>query len=318
MTTYIIRRLLISIPMLLAITVMAFTLVNLAPGDPVGALIDPDTGAEGVNEKLRERYGLNKSIPERYAIWLRELFKGNLGYSYIGGQSTLSMIKRRLIPTLELTATAMVLSTIGGIFFGVIAALKQYSIWDYGLTILALVGISVPGFFFALMALYVFVALLNWFPSFGWLTSGKDWSLWDNMYHLALPMLVLAIESMAGGTRYARTALLEVLKADYVTTARAKGLAGNVVLWRHAFRNAIIPVITITTLRLPGLFGGALLIEFMFAWPGMGQLFIRSAYNRDYTVITSLTLITAILVLGANLMADIMYAYADPRIRVNR
>ena len=181
-----------------------------------------------------------------------------------------------VLPTLELTSVSLVLSVVFGTLFGVIAALRQYSVYDYALSLAALLGVSIPTFFFALMALYVFVAVWEIFPSHGMVDVGQDFTITSNLYHLVLPALVLSIDSMAGTTRYARTAMLEVMDSDYVRTARAKGLTEMAVMGRHAFRNALLPLITITTLRLPFLFSGALIIEFMFAWPGMGRLSIEA------------------------------------------
>ena len=323
MTKFIIRRILISIPVLFVISLLTYAFINLAPGDPISAMSDELTitaggGMEGaVSEGLRRRMGLDKPWPVRYVLWLRELANGNFGRSYSTGEKVINEIGRRMIPTLELTAVTLVLSTVFGVLFGVIAALKQYSVYDYGLSIVALFGVSIPAFFFALLMLYIFAAVLGWFPSHGMNTYGTEFSIWDNLHHLALPAFVLAIESMAGNTRYGRTAMLEVMKSDYVTTARAKGLSEYVVIGRHAFRNALLPMITITTLRLPFLFGGAILIEFMFAWPGMGQLSVTAVFNRDYTVLMGLAMVTSVIVLSANLLADVLYAYADPRIRVS-
>ncbi len=323
MTKYIVRRVLISVPVLVVITILTYAFINLAPGDPISAMSDglditAGGGMQGVaTEAQRKRFGLDKPWPVRYVLWLRELATGNLGRSYATGEPVLTEIGRRMVPTLELTSIALVLSTVFGTLFGVIAALKQYSAYDYGLSIAALFGVSIPGFFFALLCLYLFVAVLGWFPSHGMNTYGQPFSIWDNLYHLILPASVLAIESMAGMTRYGRTAMLEVMKSDYVTTARSKGLTEYVVIGRHAFSNALLPLITISTLRLPFLFGGAILIEFMFAWPGMGQLSITAVRNRDYTMLMGLALFIAVIVLVANLLADILYAYADPRIRVS-
>ena len=303
--------------MLFVISVITWGFINLAPGDPVLAMVNPEAGITGPDlENLREALGLNKPIPVRYAIWLREVLKGNFGYSYHRGTSVLERIRPKILPTLELTATAMVLSTVLGTLFGVIAALRQYSVYDYGLSVLALFGVSIPTFFLALAALYLFAAVWEVMPPFGRATIGEDFSIWDHLHHLILPATVLAIDTMAGKTRYARTAMLEVLKSDYVTTARAKGLSPNLVIWRHAFRNALLPLITLTTLRLPNLLGGALLVEVIFAWPGMGRLAIDAVTQRDYQVLMGLTLIISSMVLLANLLADILYAYADPRIRV--
>ena len=316
MTKVIIRRLIIAVPLLVAITIVSFTFINLAPGDPVSALIDPELGQAGSSDALRERYGLNKPIIVRYFIWLRELATGNMGFSYQSGQPVAEMIGRRVLPTLELTLTAFVISTIFGTLFGVISALKQYSFYDYSLSVVSLFGISIPNFFFALLALWIFGAILGWFPTFGMGKYGEPFNIWDNLYHLVLPATVLSIDSLAGNTRYARTSMLEVMHSDYITTARAKGLSRYAVIGRHGFRNALIPIITITTLRLPGLIGGTILIENMFAWPGMGQLTVASVGYRDYSVLMGLILITAVMVLLANLLADILYTYTDPRVRI--
>ncbi len=320
MQAYILRRILVSLPLLLVIAVSTFVFINLAPGDAIDAMIDPqelEADAKDL-ERLREAMGLNRSVPERFVVWLGQIVRGNLGYSYYTGEPVLKRISAKMLPTLELTATAMILSTVLGTIFGIIAALKQYSMYDYTLGIASLFGVSIPTFFFALLALYLFAFVWEIFPSHGMgYVPGEGLSLRLNIYHLILPALVLSIDTMAGKTRYARTAMLEVLKADYVTTARAKGLSEHVVVLRHGFRNALIPLITVTMLRLPGLFGGALLVEAIFTWPGMGQLTIQAVGQRDYPMIMGLTMIVSSLVLLANLAADMLYAYADPRVRVN-
>jgi peptide/nickel transport system permease protein len=252
---YILRRVLISLPLLLLIAVSTFVFINLAPGDAIDAMIDPqelEAGAKDL-ERLREAMGLNRSVPERFVVWLGQIARGNLGYSYYTGEPVLSRISAKMLPTLELTATAMILSTVLGTIFGIIAALKQYSMYDYTLGIASLFGVSIPTFFFALLALYLFAFVWEIFPSHGMgYVPGEGLSFRLNIYHLLLPALVLSIDTMAGKTRYARTAMLEVLKADYVTTARAKGLPEQVVVLRHGFRNALIPLITVTMLRLQG------------------------------------------------------------------
>ena len=316
MQQYIIRRLLVSIPVLLVISIMTYGFANLVPGDPVSAMADPELMTGSGGDALRERLGLNQPVHIRYVIWLREVLTGNFGYSYHSGEPVLKVISRAVLPTVELTSVALVMSVVLGTVFGVVAALRQYSVYDYVLSIAALFGVSIPVFFFALIALYLFVALWELFPSHGMAVAGAEFSLVSNLHHLVLPAVVLSLESMAGNTRYARTAMLEVMQSDYVRTARAKGLPELAVIGRHAFQNALMPLITVTTLRLPGLFSGALLIEFMFAWPGMGRLSVEAIYLRDYTLLMGLTMIIATLVLGANLLADVMYAYADPRIRV--
>lgn len=316
MSTYILERLAISIPLLVGISLITFVFINLAPGDPVSAMINPQTQAGAVDmEHLREVMGLNRPIPIRYAIWLGQLLQGNFGYSYEDGAPVLDTILVRLPPTLELMGVSLLISTLLGTLLGVLAALRQYSFWDYFLTVLSLLGISVPGFFFALLALYVFAFRLRLLPAFGMYSISGSASLGENLRHVVLPAAALSLESMAGLTRYARSAMLEVLRSDYVTTARAKGLSELAVVGRHAFRNALLPLITITTLRLPSLFGGAIIIETMFQWPGMGLLSIEAINGRDYPVLMGLTFFTAALILLSNLLADVLYAYADPRIR---
>ena len=318
MRKYIIRRIIISLPMLLGISIITFTFINLAPGDPISAMIDPEEfqGLEDA-QKMRESLGLDKPIPVRYVLWLKEVLQGNFGFSYMSRRPVLDIITSRMLATLELTTTGLIIATVLGTVFGVIAALRQYSAYDYTLSIASLFGISIPTFFFALIALYIFSLKLHWIPSFGMYNASEGFTILGNLHHLVMPAFILSIDSMSGNTRYARTAMLEVMNADYVTTARAKGLTEYVVIARHAFRNALLPMITITTLRLPGLIGGAILIEVMFSWPGMGLLSIKSITNRDYPILMGLTFFSASLVLYANLLADILYAYADPRIRVS-
>ena len=316
MTRYILQRAVTVIPMLLAISVIAFTFINVAPGDPITAMITPDSRLSARDiEHLREGFGLNKPLPVRYVLWLGQAVQGNLGYSYTTKGPVLARIGERIGPTLELMGVALLISTLLGIVMGVLAALKRYTFWDYFLSVTSLFGLSVPGFFFALVCLYLFVVRLGIFPAFG-MSSGPDsHSLADNLYHLVLPGVALSLELVASFTRYARASMLEVLNADYLTTARAKGLPERVVLGRHAFRNALLPLITIAALRLPALLGGAVIIETMFQWPGMGLLSIQAIQQRDYPVLMGLTLMVSILVLLSNLLADILYAFADPRIR---
>ena len=306
--------------MLLGITVITFGVANLAPGDPVSALISPeDQLREEDLERMRAAMGLDRPAPVRYVVWVRELVQGNFGFSYFTKQPVLDRIIPRLGPTIELTGVALVISLVVGVGFGVISALRQYSFWDYGLSVLSLIGLSIPTFFFGLVALLIFGLIWPVLPVFGMSSGEPDLSLMgkigDNLSHTILPASVLSIDLVATNTRYARTAMLEVLGADYIRTARAKGLSNWVVFGRHAFRNALLPIITITSLRLPLLLGGAVVIEVVFSWPGLGQLSVDAIHQRDYPVLMALTLFLSTLVLLSNLMADVLYAYADPRIR---
>jgi peptide/nickel transport system permease protein len=314
---YVLHRLSISLPLLLVISIIAFTVINLAPGSPIDAMINPTLGLSTVQEQnLREALGLNKPLPVRYVLWLGQALQGNLGYSYNSHTPVLARIGERLGPTLELMGAALLVSTVVGALFGVLAAVKAYSAWDYLLGAVSLLGFSVPSFFLALIGLYVFAARLQILPAFGMAQSATAFSLGDNLYHLILPAIVLSVELMATLTRYTRAAMLEVLHADYVTTARSKGLANLTVIGRHAFRNALLPLITVVSLRLPVLVGGAIVVEAVFQWPGMGQLSVQAIQQRDYPVLMGLTIMISIIVLLANLIADVLYAYADPRIRV--
>lgn len=305
--------------MLLGITMITFLMMNWAPGDPITSMIDPEqlvTLTKEQVERKREELGLNKPLPVRYAIWLGQVLRGNLGYSYITHLPVLENVLIRLGATMELVAAGLIIGTIGGVLMGVVSALRQYGIVDYVLSTVALIGVSTPTFFFALIALLVFSLYIPLFPTYGLNSGTGPFNLFDNLWHLALPATVLSLDMMAGGQRLARVAMLEVLHADYVTTARAKGLDERVVIGRHTFRNALLPIITMTTLRLPALFGGAYIVEFMFAWPGMALLTLDSIKFLDYQQIMGLTLMTATLVLLANLLADILYAWADPRVRL--
>jgi len=316
MTKHILRRILISIPVLLGITLVTFAAYSLAPGDPVSAMIDPSLPMSAeLMQKLSQEYGLNQPAPVRYAIWLREAIKGNFGYSFASRRPVAQVIASRLPATLELTGTSLLLAIALGVPLGVYSALHQYSKADYALTLFAFFAVSVPAFFFALGAIFIFSLRLNLFPTQGLSDPlSKDFLL-DHLHHLILPALVLGLERIAGFMRYTRSAVLEVLGQDYITTARAKGLRERLVFWRHAFRNALITLITVISLSLPGLFGGAFIIEWMFAWPGMGQLGMSSVNARDYPTLMGIALIGSLLVLASNLLADILYAAVDPRIR---
>ncbi len=306
-----------SVPLLLVISVIAFVFINVAPGSPIDAMINPTVGLSPEQEQhLREALGLNQPLPVRYVLWLGQALQGNLGYSYNTHEPVLQRIGQRLGPTLELMGAALAVSTVMGVLFGVIAAIRVYSFWDYLLGALSLLGFSVPSFFVALIGLDVFAGGLKILPAFGLSSGPGTTSVGDNLYHLILPASVLSFELMATLTRYTRSAMLEVLHADYVTTARAKGLASLTVIGRHALRNALIPLITVISLRLPVLVGGAIVVEAVFQWPGMGQLSVQAIQQRDYPVLMGLTIIISIVVLVANLLADVLYAYADPRIRV--
>ena len=318
MTRFILRRLAISIPVLLGISISTYLFLSLAPGDPVTAMLSPEQmsslGPEWV-EQQREALGLNKPFPVRYGLWMKEVAQGNLGFSYRGGQPVLDLILERIGPTLRLMATVMVIALALGIPLGVLSALKQYSWIDYLVTILGFTAVSVPSFFLALGLIYVFALKLQWLPTAGMNGVGGTPTFRDSLSHLILPAFALGLAQAAPLIRYVRSSMLESIRQDYVTVARAKGLRERSVIFRHALRNVLIPIVTIVAIEVPGLFGGTVIIEQIFAWPGMGTLAITSVLGRDYPVIMGITLIGAVMIVLSNLLADVLYAVIDPRIR---
>ena len=318
MSQYVLRRVALIFPLMFAITVVNYTIYVLSPGDPVSALLNPESMRyleEEDLQALREAMGLNKPVHVRYLIWLREALRGNLGYSTQMRLPVQHIIVRDIGNTLGLMGFALLFSTVAGIVLGIISALKQYSILDYILTGIAFGGIAVPGFFFALLLIYVVGLRLEWFPVGGIVTVGAPPSVGDRLWHMVLPVVALSYDGLSTLLRYTRASMLEVVRQDYITTARAKGLAERTVILWHAFKNALLPVITITGLRLPTLVGGAVLIESVFNYRGIGHTLVAAAGGRDYPLLMGGLLVTAIMVLFSNLIADLAYAWADPRIR---
>ncbi|MGQ9666211.1 MAG: ABC transporter permease [Anaerolineae bacterium] len=317
MTKYILRRLIISIPVLLGITVIVFLLIHFAPGDPVMGMIDPTQGsfsAELIDQE-RARLGLDKPLPVQYVLWLGRVLRGDLGYSLITHKPVAKLIGERIWPTLQLTLSALALSVIVGIGIGIISAVRQYSWIDYLTTLFSFAAVSVPGFFLALGLIFILALKLQWLPTSGMQTLGQPFSVGDRLKHMIMPVIVLSVTITAPLVRYARSSMLDVLRQDYVNMARAKGLREWVVILRHALPNALIPLVTVVGLRLPALFEGSVIVEQIFHWQGMGSLNIWAVLNQDYTVLMGLNMFTAILVLGANLLTDIAYAIVDPRIK---
>jgi peptide/nickel transport system permease protein len=315
---YLLRRLLISIPVLIGITIAMYAIVNLAPGDPVTALLNPEQmsnlGPEWVEEQ-RQALGLNDPLPLRYLKWLGETVQGNLGYSTVDRQPVAETIGDRIWPTLKLMLTVIVISVVAGITLGVLSALKQHTFFDYLMTFLGFLTVSIPGFFLGLILIYVFALRLDWLPATGMYTLGQPRSFTDDLAHIIMPATVLGLAQAAPIMRYTRASLLDTIGQDYVTVARAKGLKESRIVVGHSLRNALIPIITIVALNVPSLLGGTVVIEQVFAWPGMGTLAISSVTGRDYNVLMGINLIVAIMILLSNLLADVIYAFADPRIK---
>lgn len=318
MGQFLLRRLAISVPVLLGITLATYIIISFAPGDPVTALISPEAaaslGPEWVAQQ-RQVLGLDKPLPVRYVLWLRETASGNLGFSLVDRQPIGAKVRERLWPTFRLMGTALLLSLLIAVPVGVLSALRQYSPLDYIVTVLGFAAVAVPGFFLGLVAIYLFALKLGWLPTAGMNTIGQPITLADSFKHLVLPATVLGLAEAAPLIRYVRSSMLEVVRQEYVTVARAKGLRESVVIVRHALRNALIPLITVVALNVPRLLGGTVIIEAIFAWPGMGTLAITAVRGRDYPVIMAVNLVTAVLILLANLLADCLYAVADPRIK---
>jgi peptide/nickel transport system permease protein len=317
METFIIRRLLIAIPVLLLITMIMYVIINLTPGDPVDMLVGQQALTPEEIEQIRIRLGLNEPIYLRYVKWLGQLMQGNLGYSYLDQQPVLNRVVERLVPTFSLMLFVIIVAYTVAVPIGVVSALRQYSWIDYLGTALAFCGVSFPNFFSGLVGIYIFSLVLKCLPTGGLETIGQGFSLADRFHHLLLPGLVLAFREMGVLVRYTRSSMLDVIRQDYVRTARAAGLSEWSVIFKHALRNALLPLITMLGLTIPRLFAGVVIIEQIFQWPGMGRLAIEAILSRDYPVLMGLTLCTAVMVLMGNLLADILYGVVDPRIRLS-
>jgi len=318
MQRYIIRRVVQAIPILLGVTVITFLLMHAAPGDPFSGLISPRITGEDL-ERMRRVAGLDDPLHIQYFKWLWQLLQGNFGYSFTRGDPVAKLIAERMWITFTLSAMSQGIGLLIGVPFGIISALRQYSLVDNVLTVIGFAGLSMPTFFVGLLGIKVLALDLDLFPTAGVVTLGANypfpWNYVDVLYHLTLPALVLGFYSVAGLMRYARSSMLETLTQDYVRTARAKGLSERVVVYKHALRNSLIPVITLLGLNVPALFSGAILTETVFSMPGMGRLGYQAVVQRDYPIIKAVTLFLAFLTVVGNLLADIAYAWVDPRIR---
>lgn len=304
--------------MLIALSMLIFLLLRLTPGDPIDAYIDPNIPMSSADlAYLRSNLGLDQPLPIQYLAWLQQAMTGNLGYSIKRlDQPVLGLVLSRIGPTVLLMGSALVIAIIAGIAVGVISAVRRNSVADLLFSVFALAGISSPAFLSGLIGLYVFSVRLHWMPSGGMLTPGEKFSVADFLRHLILPAALLSVAQAALITRYMRASLLEVLNQDYVRTARAKGVLEFWVIAKHALRNALLPVVTLIGSTIGLAIGGAIFIESVFNWPGMGLLLVDAVETRDYPVIMGATLIIGTCVIVVNLMTDIAYAVIDPRIKV--
>ena len=322
MTRYILKRIFFFIPVLFVISVLNFALYSAAPGDPVTVmyshLIDEGGDQMLTDEALtniRARLGLDKPWPVRYAIWMGNVLQGDLGRSMISQRPVIEVIGKALGPTLQLNIVALSVGVMLGVLLGVMQGLRQYSIIDYILSLTSYFYISLPGFFLALLLIYVFALQLGWLPSAGYETIGVPSTLGDRLRHMILPVATLALGTAPGLMRYTRTSVLEVVRQPYTVTAKAKGLAQRTITWGHVVRNSLIPVITHLGSILPALIGGTVIIEQIFDWPGMGRLAIRAAFERDYPMLMGLVLLSSLILVISILLVDLIYAIVDPRIR---
>ncbi len=313
MGAVLVRRILRLIPQLLVLVTIAFALVHLTPGST--GTVNVETGSTQNLDQLRAQLGLDRPLYVQYGDWLVHVARLDFGVSYVDGRSVIEKIAERLPATLLLTGTALIVATVLGFLLGILAAVHQNTWIDYSATLFAFFGLSIPSFWAGLLLIIVFAVTLRVLPAQGMTSIGGGGPL-DVAWHLVLPATVLALEATAAISRYVRSSMVETLDEDFIRTARAKGLPERKVIMRHAVRNALLPTVTILGLRLPVLVGGALLIETVFAWPGIGRLGYEAVTQRDYPVILGLLIFTGTLTIVGNLLADITYAFVDPRVKL--
>jgi peptide/nickel transport system permease protein len=323
MAAYAFRRLLGAIPLLLFISVTVFVLLQAAPGGPTAAYLRRGNMKAEDLARLEEQLGLNDPLPVQYGKWLGRVLQGDLGMAVTSKRPVADEILDRLPNTLTLMGIAWAVTLLIAIPVGVLSAVKQYSKFDHFVTTVTFIGQSIPIFWFGLILLLIFYMWLEnpfaggpLLPAGGVATIGAPFSLGDRIAHLILPVTMLAAGWVAWYSRFLRASMLETIHQDYVRTARAKGLSERLVILRHGFRNAAIPLVTLMALDVPFLFTGALFTEVIFAWPGMGRLFYAAAERRDYGLLMAIIMITSTLIILANIVADLLYAWLDPRIRL--
>ena len=316
MLTYLLGRIGQNLILLVLVSIIGFAVLHLAPGGPLAQFALVPGMSQADIARIAAQMGLDRPLPVQYWDWFTHLLRGDWGRSYRDTQPVLDVIGSHLFATLELMITATLIAIFLGAWIGIMGAIRRYSAFDYLATIGAMIALSIPTFWFGLVVIYLFSVKLGWLPPGNMYTIG-DGSLLDFLHHLIAPSLVLALVEVAIWSRYMRASMLDVINQDYIRTARAKGLPERTVLLHHALRNALIPMITLAGLQLPTLLGGALVTETIFTWPGMGRLFLDSLGYRDYPVVMGILMFSALLVLIGNLVADLLCAAADPRIRLD-
>jgi peptide/nickel transport system permease protein len=312
---YIIRRLFMLIPLLLGLSVVIFAMIHLAPGDPALAFVSEQNNDPRVIAQIREDLGLNESLPVQYWRWASSVAQLDFGTAYtFNNKPVITLVGERVWGTIQLQALSLFLSLAIAIPIGIISARRQYSTVDNVSTVGAFLGLAIPNFWFALMLQLLLAVRLGWLPSS---TAGQDVQWPDRGLYYIMPVFVLSLSLIATLVRFMRSSMLEVIRQDYITTARAKGLTERTVTYRHALKNAILPMITIIGLQLPRLLSGSVIVETIFAWPGLGDLGYRAILSRDYPVILALTVLTGAFILFVNVVVDAIYAMIDPRISFN-
>ena len=314
MGKYILKRILIAIPVLIGITLIDYAIMCLA-GSPLEMLKGPRISDAALQAK-EIAAGLDKPLIVQYFVWLWQLLQGNLGYSMKSYEPVSAMIGSHIGPTLLLMGASLALSLLIAVPAGIYSAVKQYSKGDYAVVTASFIGSSIPSFFLALILIYIFTVKLGILPSGGMNTLGMDGSVAATIRHMVLPVTVLAVSLAGSNIRYIRSSFLEILQQDYLRTARAKGIGYKRVIWKHAMRNALLPIVTVIGMQIPMLFGGAVIIEQVFSWPGLGLMTMTAIMGRDYPVIMGVCLLSAVVVLISNLITDILYALVDPTIQL--
>lgn len=320
MTQFIIRRLLQSIPTLIGASIIIFLIFAMAPGDYVTSQLQNPKMTEERAAQLRALYGLDKPLPQRYISWASGVLKGDLGDSLMFKKPVIQVINDFIWNSFILGVAIMFFEWLIASIIGIYSAIRQYSVFDTIATLLVFILYSLPSFFLGLVMLKVFAVDLKWFPLGGMITTGSNYTGWahivDVAKHMVLPVATLTLISVGGLSRYFRANMLEVIKQDYIRTARAKGLKERTVIFKHALRNALLPLITLFTLELPSLFAGAMITERIFNWPGIGKVVLEGIYIRDYPLFLGYTMLITVLTILANILADVLYGVADPRVRL--
>ena len=313
MWKYAIRKLLLALPVLLGITIIDYAIMCMA-GSPLDMMISPRASQEAIAAKAQQ-LGLDQPVLVQYVRWLGQVLQGNLGYSYKSYQPVAEMISSHLGPTLLLMGVSLVVGLLIAVPMGIYSAVHRYQKRDYAVVTASFLGSSIPSFFLSLILSYLFTVRLGWLPSSGMYTAGAGGDFWDVARHLMMPALVLAVSVAGSNIRYIRSAMLEILEMDYLRTARAKGIGHFLVINKHALRNALLPIVTVIGMQIPTLFGGAVIIEQIFSWPGLGMITMTAITGRDYPVVMGVCLLSAVVVQAANLLTDLVYGLVDPTIQ---